>query len=66
MERRFFEAGRLTGVTNHAYMDPMSDTARRSVALTKPQLSFLHKEAKRLGITVSDLIRRIIDQFRGA
>lgn len=37
---------------------------RRSVGLTKPQREFLEKEAARLGITVVDLIRRIIDQYR--
>ena len=47
-------------------MHPMTDaTPRRSVVFTRPQLSFLQSEADRLGITVSDLIRRIIDQFRG-
>jgi hypothetical protein len=39
-------------------------TNRQSVTLTDPQLVFLKKEAKRLGISVSDLIRRIIDQYR--
>lgn len=37
---------------------------RQSVTLTKPQLGFLKKEAKRLGISVSDTIRRIIDAHR--
>jgi hypothetical protein len=37
---------------------------RTSVTLTKPQLDFLKKEAERLGITTSDLIRRIIDRYR--
>jgi hypothetical protein len=37
-----------------------------SVSLTPPQLAFLEKEARRLGITVADLIRRIVDQYREA
>jgi hypothetical protein len=37
---------------------------RRSVVLTDPQTTFLQGEATRLGITVADLIRRIIDQHR--
>jgi hypothetical protein len=39
---------------------------RRSVLLTDPQTAFLNAEAARLGITVADLIRRIIDQHREA
>jgi hypothetical protein len=35
-----------------------------SVSLTPPQLAFLEEEARRLGITVADLIRRIVDQYR--
>ena len=49
--------------------DMKSETAateRQSVTLTSPQMAFLKKEAKKLGVSVSDLIRRIIDQFRGA
>lgn len=34
------------------------------VSLTEPQIVFLKSEASRLGITVSDLIRRIVDQYR--
>ena len=43
----------------------MSELSRRTVQFTQPQISYLREEADRLGITVSDLIRRIIDQFRG-
>lgn len=39
-------------------------TIRQSVTITKPQAEFLEAEAAKLGITVSDLIRRIIDQYR--
>jgi hypothetical protein len=41
-------------------------STRQSVTLTKPQETFLKAEAKRLGISVSDLIRRIIDEYREA
>lgn len=33
---------------------------------TDPQIAYLQAEAKRLGISVSDLIRRIIDQHRSS
>ena len=42
----------------------MATTVRQSVTLTEPQFAFLKSEAERLGITVSDLIRRIVDQYR--
>ena len=44
----------------------MATTSKQSVALTKPQKEFLVIEADRLGITIADLIRRIIDQHREA
>jgi hypothetical protein len=44
-----------------AYMHPMP-MARRSIVLTVKQHVFLEKEAARLEISVSDLIRRIIDE----
>lgn len=37
---------------------------KRSITLTSKQVDFLEKEAARIGITVSDLIRRIIDERR--
>jgi hypothetical protein len=37
---------------------------RRSIALTKPQAEALDAEAQRLGLTVAELLRRIIDQWR--
>lgn len=37
-----------------------------TVSLTEPQLAFLKEEAERLGISVGDLIRRIVDQYRKA
>jgi Ribbon-helix-helix protein, copG family len=42
------------------------NTKRQSVTLSEPQVTYLQAEAERLGISVSDLIRRIIDQHRGA
>lgn len=39
---------------------------KRSIILTAKQYAFLEKEAARIGITVADLIRRIIDQHREA
>lgn len=37
---------------------------RQMISLTAPQLDFLKLEAERLGISVSDLIRRIVDAYR--
>jgi hypothetical protein len=37
---------------------------KRMISLTEPQAAFLKEEAARLGISVADLIRRIIDQYR--
>lgn len=37
---------------------------RLSVGLTPPQHSWLTREAKRLGLTIGELLRRIIDQAR--
>lgn len=37
---------------------------KRMISLTSPQIDFLRREAARLEISVSDLIRRIIDQHR--
>lgn len=37
---------------------------RQMISLTEPQTDFLKAEAARLGISMSDLIRRIIDQHR--
>lgn len=34
------------------------------VTMTKPQAEYLKLEAERLGIKVSELIRRIIDEHR--
>jgi hypothetical protein len=37
---------------------------QRSIVLTKPQLAWLKSEAKRLGISIAEVIRRIIDANR--
>lgn len=34
------------------------------VTLTKPQRTFLKAEADKLGISIAELIRRIIDEYR--
>ena len=36
------------------------------LSFTEPQVSFMQKEAKKLGISVAELVRRIVDQYRGA
>ncbi len=36
----------------------------RLISVTQPQEEFLTAEAQRLGISVSDLVRRIIDAYR--
>jgi hypothetical protein len=35
-----------------------------SVTFTAVQLAWLKREAKRLGVTIGDLLRRIVDEFR--
>jgi hypothetical protein len=42
----------------------MGTSPRRSVAFTEPQWAFLKAESERLGITIAELLRRIIDQHR--
>jgi hypothetical protein len=37
---------------------------RLSITVTVPQLSWITREAKRLGVTVGELLRRIIDEVR--
>lgn len=39
---------------------------RQSLTLTQPQRDFLSAEAARLGVTVSEVVRRIVDQYREA
>jgi hypothetical protein len=42
----------------------MSTMHKQTVSFTRPQIEYLRKEAERLGISVADTIRRIIDQHR--
>lgn len=37
---------------------------RQSVVFTEPQLAWLRVYAKKLGITVSDVVRRLVDDKR--
>ena len=37
---------------------------QRSIVFTKPQMAWLKSESKRLGISISEIIRRIIDEKR--
>lgn len=41
----------------------MSKRVVRSVAFTSRQMKLLEEEANRLGITVADLLRRVVDEF---
>jgi len=41
----------------------MKKPLQRSVVFTGPQMDFLQKESRRLGISMADLVRRIIDRF---
>jgi len=41
-------------------------TEHISISFTAPQLTYLRKEARRLGISLAELLRRIVDQFREA
>ena len=40
----------------------MANNPRLSVTLTKRQLELVEKEAARLGISLSDLVRQIVDR----
>ena len=42
----------------------MATTHKQTITFTKPQADYLRTEAARLGLSVSDLVRRIIDQHR--
>jgi predicted DNA-binding ribbon-helix-helix protein len=42
----------------------MPFTVRTSLPLSTPQHEWLKREAERMGISISDLIRRIIDAYR--
>jgi hypothetical protein len=42
----------------------MSTTPRQTVVFTRPQWAVLQEEAARLDVSVSEVIRRIIDGWR--
>ncbi len=44
----------------------MEPSHARSIRFTAKQYEWLEAEARRLGITVAELVRRIIDQHREA
>lgn len=44
----------------------MPEIWQRSVVFTKPQWAWVEKEAKRLGVSFSEVIRRIVDKERDA
>ena len=44
----------------------MGTLHKQSIGFTKPQIEYLRAAAERLGITVGDVVRRIIDQHREA
>ena len=44
----------------------MSAKPRPSVVPTGPQVAFLAASAARLGITLGELVRRVVDQYREA
>jgi hypothetical protein len=55
--------------TTHARrnIDAMRNSnPRLNITVTVPQLAWITREAKRLGVTVGELLRRIIDEVRGA
>ena len=37
---------------------------RQTITFTDPQIAYLAREANRLGISLADLVRRIIDDYR--
>ncbi len=39
-------------------------TIRRNVYLSEPQDEYLSSEAERLGISITELLRRIVDHYR--
>lgn len=42
----------------------MSVKMQRSIVFTEPQMKWLQKKSRELGITVSDVIRRMVDENR--
>ena len=42
----------------------MSTSHKQTITFTRPQIEYLKKAATVLGISVADMVRRIIDQHR--
>ena len=42
----------------------MARMARLNLSIPEPQRTFLDAEAERLGISVGELVRRIVDEYR--
>jgi hypothetical protein len=42
----------------------MANKTRIAVGFTAPQMDWLRQEAARLGISLADLVRRILDEHR--
>ena len=42
----------------------MSTMHKQSITFTAPQIDFLRLDAEQLGISVGELVRRIIDAYR--
>jgi hypothetical protein len=42
----------------------MSTMHKQTITFTKPQTAFIQMQAKRLGISFADTVRRIIDAYR--
>lgn len=39
---------------------------KQTISFTDPQVAYLRAEAEKLGISLADMVRRIIDQHRTA
>jgi hypothetical protein len=44
----------------------VSKLVRKMVRITEPQAAYLEGEAERLGISETEMLRRLIDEARGA
>jgi hypothetical protein len=42
----------------------MSKMLRQMVQFTEPQMAYLRRRAAKLGVTIAELVRRIIDDHR--
>jgi hypothetical protein len=54
----------IDGVTIVTYITAMAKSVRQTITFTEAQFAWLKAEAARLGITVADLLRRLIDEGR--